>query len=323
MGGRRKSECGVVIDLTDLVKYRHLSFAWFARAAVAWLVGQDPFEGLTVPIEEVLDRAINEAEAMGLGSDLLDNLRSNEPDHLGVNTHFMGWESKEFMRVFGGRGGRTADYFCARKYVIGLSMLGRELTRVYDNEYLLMEPNAYLRYLPPTGYRELYSTIRGFVGEYERREDNKERNISETALMTALAGLIISKLRKYGVKSYVIRELIEAGAFVLYLVDRSGMVPLNLTRLVRGILGLEGLFGLGVSRVLADLAGLFVNHRRYDGGIIDPINLVGNAVFKYSITGDLAHVYSMIRTVTTSEDYTWVLRTLLGGGDGEEGEGGN
>jgi hypothetical protein len=316
-------ECGVVIDLDGLVKYRHLSFAWFARTAVAWLVGQDPFEE-PVPIGEVLEKAVREAGALGLGGGLLEDLRSSEPGNLGVDKHFMRWESKEFMRVFGGGGGNVKDYFCARKYVIGLSMLGRELTRAYGSEYLLMEPHAYLRYLGLAGYRELYSTTRDFVREYERRRAKKERNISETAFMTTLAGLIISKLHKYGVGSYAIGGLIEAGggAFALYLVSRGKMVPLDLTRLVKSVLGLEGLFGLGVSRVLGNLAGWFVNRRR-GGGIIDSINLVGEAVFKYTVTGDLGYVYNMIRTVATSEDYTWVLKPLLGGVGGVGGEGGD
>jgi len=318
--GSGDKKCGVVIDLDDLVKYRHLSFAWFARMAIAWLVGQDPFEE-PVPIGEVLDSAVREVEELGLGSDLLGDLRSSEPGNLSVNKHFMKWESKEFMRVFGGRGDRTADYFCAKKYVIGLSMLGRELTRVYGKKYLLMEPHAYLRYLAPTEYREFYNSIQNFVREYERRGGNE--GLSETAFMIALAGLVINKLRKYGVDSYKIRKIIEdsGGSLVLYLVSRDGITPLNLTNLVDHILRLEWVFGLGLSRALAGLAGKFVGSRR--GDVIDSMNTVGNAVFKYTTTGDLGYIYNMIRTVTTSEDYAWVLKPLLGGVGGEGDKGGD
>lgn len=318
---RRKSECTgpvEVIDLNNLVKYKHLSFVWFARMAVAWVAGQDPFEGLTDPIDSVIDKAVKEAKDLGLGGDLLGDLQSSEPDNLNVNKHFMGWEFKEFMRVFGGRGDNVKDCFYAIKYVIGLSMLGRELTRVLGNEYLLMEPHEYLRYLALTEYREFYNSIQNFVREYERRGDNE--GLRETVFMTALAGLVINKLRKYGVDSYKIRKIIEdsGGSLVLYLVSKDGITPLNLTNLVDHILRLEWVFGLGLSRALAGLAGRFVGSRR-GSDVIDSMNTVGDAVFRYSITGDLGYIYNMVRTVTASEDYVEVRRLLFGGGD----EGGN
>lgn len=317
--GRRKGGCTgsvEVIDLNNLVKYRHLSFAWFARMAVAWVAGQDPFKELTDPIEEVLNKAINKARDLGLGGDLLRDLQSSEPDNLGVNEHFMRWEVKEYRRVFGGRGGLVKDCFYAIKYVIGLSMLGREVTKVYGKEYLLIEPYGYLMYLAPTEYREFYNSIRNFVREYERRRANKERNISEVAFMTALAGLVINRLRRYGVDSYKIRRIIEdsSDSLVLYLVGRNGITPLNLTSLVDHILRLEWVFGLGLSRALAGLARGFAGPRR-GGDIIDPLNTVGDAVFRYSITGDLGYIYNMIRTITASEDYVEVRRLLFGGGD--------
>lgn len=316
---RRKGECPgpvEVIDLNNLVKYKHLSFAWFARMAVAWVAGQDPFKGLTDPIEEVLNKAVSEAEGLGLGDDLLKNLRSSEPDNLSANKHFMRWEVKEYRRVFGGRSGLVKDCFYAIKYVIGLSMLGREVTKVYGKEYLLMEPHGYLRYLAPTGYREFYSTIRDFVREYEKKRANKERNINEVAFMTTLAGLVINKLRKYEVKSYRIRRIIEdsSDSLVLYLVSKDGITPLNLTSLVDHILRLEWVFGLGLSRALAGLARGFASPRR-GGDIIDLMNTVGDAVFRYTITGDLGYIYNMIRTVIASEDYVEVRRLLFGGGD--------
>jgi hypothetical protein len=318
---RRKSECTgpvEVIDLNNLVKYKHLSFVWFARMAIAWVVGQDPFEGLTAPIEDVLAKAINEVKALKLDEkrrvEILDDLKDNKPDNLNVNEHFMGWEVKEYRRVFGGRGGHVKDCFYAIKYVIGLSMLGRELTRVLGNEYLLMEPHEYLRYLALTGYREFYNSIQNFVREYERRGDNE--GLSETAFMTALAGLVINKLHKYGVDSYKIRKIIEdsGGSLVLYLVSKDGITPLNLTNLVDYILRLEWVFGLGLSRALAGLAGRFVGSRR-GSDVIDSMNTVGDAVFRYSITGDLGYIHNMVRTVTASEDYVEVRRLLLGGGD--------
>jgi len=76
---------------------------------------------------------------------------------------------------------------------------------------------------------------------------------------------------------------------------------------------------LGVSRALAGLAGEFVYAKR--GGSSDSINTVGDAVFNYTITGDLGYIYNMVRTVTTSEDYAEVRDSLLGVGGG--GEGGN
>ncbi len=324
---RRRGECPgpvEVIDLDNLVRYRHLSFAWFARMAVALVAGQDPFEGLTGPIEEVLDRAVREAEALRLNgrrrAEVLDNLRDNKPDRLRVDRHFMRWEFKEYRRAFGGRGGLVKECFHARKYVIGLFMLGRELTRAYGNEYLLMEPHAYLRYLTHTEYREFYNSIRGLVREYERRRANKERSISEVAFMTALAGLVIDRLRKYGIDSHRVRRIIEdsGGSLVLYLVGRDGITPLNLTGLVDSILRLEWAFGLGLSRALAGLARGFTSPRR-GGDVVDSMNLLGNAVFRYSITGDLGYIYNMIRTVTAGEDYAEVRGLLLGGG----GEGGD
>jgi hypothetical protein len=228
----------------------------------------------------------------------------------------MRWEVKEYRRVFGGRGGLVKDCFYAIKYVIGLSMLGREVTKVYGKEYLLMEPHGYLRYLTPTEYREFYSTIRDFVRVYEKKRANKERNINEVAFMTTLAGLVINKLRKYEVGSYRIRRIIEdsGDSLVLYLVGKDGITPLNLTSLVDHILRLEWVFGLGLSRALAGLARGFVSPRR-GGDIIDSMNTVGDAVFRYSITGDLGYIYNMIRTVTASEDYAEVRRLLFGGGD--------
>jgi hypothetical protein len=317
---RRKGGCTgpvEVIDLNNLVKYKHLSFAWFARMAVAWVAGQDPFERLTDPIDSVIDKAINEAEALGLGGDLLGGLRSSEPDNLRVDRHFMRWEAKEYRRVFGGRGGLVKDCFYAIKYVIGLSMLGREVTKVYGKEYLLMEPHEYLRYLALTEYRGFYSTIRDFVREYERRRANKERNINEVAFMTALAGLVINRLRRYGVGSYKIRRIIEdsGDSLVLYLVGRNGITQLNLTSLVDRILRLEWVFGLGLSRALAGLARGFAGPRRGGGDVIDSMNTVGDAVFRYSITGDLGYIYNMVRTVTASEDYVEVRGLLFGGGD--------
>jgi hypothetical protein len=320
VGARRgSSECTgpvEVIDLNNLVKYKHLSFAWFARMAVAWVAGQDPFERLTDPIDSIINKAINEAKDLGLGGDLLGDLQSSEPDNLGANEHFMRWEVKEYRRAFGGRSGLVKDCFYAIKYVIGLSMLGREVTKVYGKEYLLMEPHEYLRYLAPTEYREFYNSIRGFVREYERRRANKERNINEVAFMTALAGLVINKLRKHKVDSYKIRRIIEdsSDSLVLYLVGKSGITPLNLTSLVDRILRLEWVFGLGLSRALAGLAREFAGPRR-GGDVIDPMNAVGDAVFRYSITGDLGYIYNMVRTVTASEGYVEVRRLLLGGGD--------
>jgi hypothetical protein len=317
--GRRKCECTgpvEVIDLNNLVKYKHLSFAWFARMAVAWVAGQDPFERLTDPIEEVLNKAVKEAKDLGLGGDLLGDLQSSEPDNLRVDRHFMRWEVKEYRRAFGGRSGHVKDCFYAVKYVIGLSMLGREVTKVYGKEYLLIEPHGYLRYLAHTEYREFYSTIRDFVREYERRRANKERNINEVAFMTALAGLVINKLRRYGVGSYRIRRMIEdsGDSLVLYLVGKDGITPLNLTSLVDRILRLEWVFGLGLSRALAGLARGFASPRR-GGDVIDLMNTVGDAVFRYSITGDLGYIYNMVRTVIASEDYVEVRRLLFGGGD--------
>jgi hypothetical protein len=311
-----------VIDLNNLVKYKHLSFAWFARMAVAWVAGQDPFEGLTDPIEEVLNKAINEVEALKLDKkrrvEILDDLKDNKPDNLSANEHFMRWEVKEYRRVFGGRSGLVKDCFYAIKYVIGLSMLGREVTKVYGKEYLLMEPHGYLRYLAPTKYREFYSTIRDFVRVYEKKRANKERNISEVAFMTTLAGLVINKLRKYEVVSYRIRRIIEdsGDSLVLYLVSKDGITPLNLTGLVDHILRLEWVFGLGLSRALAGLARGFVSPRRGGGNdVVDSMNTVGDAVFRYSITGDLGYIYNMVRTVIASEEYVELRRLLFGGGD--------
>ena len=320
----RKGKCPgpvEVIDLNNLVEYKHLSFAWFARMAVAWVAGQDPFKKLTDPIEEVLNKAINEVEALKLDEErrveILDDLKDNKPDNLSADKHFMRWEAKEYRRVFGGGGGLVKDCFYAIKYVIGLSMLGREVTKVYGKEYLLMEPHEYLRYLAHTGYREFYSTIRDFVRVYEKKRANKERNINEVAFMTALAGLVINKLRKYEVGSYRIRRIIEdsGDSLVLYLVGKDGVTPLNLTSLVDHILRLEWAFGLGLSRALAGLARGFVSPRRGGGDIIGLMNTVGDAVFRYSITGDLGYIYNMVRTVIASEDYVEVRGLLFGGGD--------
>jgi hypothetical protein len=350
-GTGRSTEQAVVIDLDNLARYRYLSFAWFVRMAVAWLVGRDLFEDTLDlgSINNILTKAIEETKALKLNKEkrnkIINNLQDSKPINLHVREHFMDWEVKEHTRMFGGRGKEVRKFFKARPYVFGLHLLGRELTRIHGDVYLFIEPHIYLIELSLSlnNYREFYNSIRDLVREYERRRANKEeKNISETAFLTTLAGLIINNLRRYGVRTCMIRELvgnpckksqtntgkergeneeegISGNAFVLYRVDNDkGITPLDLTNLVRRILELERM-GLSVSRTLAGLADRFVNSRR--GGVIDLINTVGDAMFKYTITGDLGYIYNMIRTVTTSEDYAEVRDSLLGvGGDSEEGD---
>jgi len=353
-GAGRSTEQAVVIDLDNLARYRYLSFAWFVRMAVAWLVGRDLFEDTLDlgSINNILTKAIEEAKALKLNKEkrnkIINNLQDSKPINLHVREHFMDWEVKEHTRMFGGRGKEVRKFFKARPYVFGLHLLGRELTRIHGDVYLFIEPHIYLIELSLSlnNYREFYNSIRDLVREYERRRANKEEKNSETAFLTTLAGLIINNLRRYGVRTCMIRELvgnpckkpqtntgkergeneeegISGNAFVLYRVDNDkGITPLDLTNLVRRILELERM-GLSVSRTLAGLADRFVNSRR--GGVIDSvidlINTVGDAMFKYTITGDLGYIYNMIRTVTTSEDYAEVRDSLLGvGGDNEEGD---
>jgi hypothetical protein len=346
-GGRKSKGTGrsrgagqaVIIDLDNLAKYRYLSFAWFVRMAVAWLVGRDLFEDILDPgsINNVLAKAIEEAKALKLS----EKTRGSEDVELRTE-YFMKWEVKEHTRIFGGRGKEVRKFFRARPYVFDLYLLGKELTRVRGDVYLFIEPHIYLigLSLSLNKYREFYNNIRNLVREYERRRANNEENISETAFLATLAGLVINNLRRYGVSTCMIRELVgnpckksqtntgkEGGenkeegiggnAFVLYRVDNDkGITPLDLTSFVRSILELEKM-GLGVSGALAGLAGRFVSSKR--GGVIDLINTVGDAVFKHTITGDLDYIYNMVRTVTTSEDYMEVRDSLLGVGGGGEG----
>ena len=336
---------GIIIDLGDLARYRYLSLAWFARMAVAWLVGQDLFVELVNSVDSIINRAVEVVEKLRLGEkergDVLEYLRGSEDVDLNTE-HFMRWEVKERTRVFGGGGRKVSESFSVRPYVFGLYLLGRGLTRVGGGTYLLIEPQLYLGYfsLSLEAFREFYNTIRGFVAEFEREGGNNEGRVSETAFMTALAGLVINSLRRHNVSTCLIRELVGVpcgrtgvgegrenvgNALVLYMVSKDGVTPLDLTGLVRGILGLERLFGVGVSRTLASLAGGFANRKR-GGDITNIMNLLGDAVFRYSITGDLGPVYNMIRTVATSEEYAWVLKPLLGGeglGRGVVGEGGD
>jgi hypothetical protein len=297
--------------------------------AIAWAVGEDLFVTPISPgtINDVLAETVEETRALKLSEEIRDevikHLQGNEDVNL-YTKYFMDWEVKEYTRIFGGRGKLVRKFFRARPYVFGLYLLGRELTSVLgDDVYLFIEPHIYLIELSLSlnRYREFYNSIRDLVREYERRRVNKEENISETALMATLAGLVINNLHKYGVGSRRIRELIgvSGNVLVLYRVDkRGGITPLDLTNLVMHILELKRM-GLSVSRTLADLADRFVNSRR--GGVIDLINTVGDAMFKYTITGDLGYIYNMIRTVTTSEDYAEVRDSLLGvGGDNEEGD---
>jgi hypothetical protein len=310
--------------------------------AVAWAVGQDLFTGLIIDsIDNIINKAEKVVEALRLDGEVRDkvlgNLRGSEDVKLSTK-YFMDWEVKEHARVFGGRGRKVRESFKVRPYVFGLYLLGRELTRVRGDTYLLIEPHLYLDYfsLSLDAFREIYNTIRGLVAEYERERDNNEARVSGTAFITTLAGLVINRLRRHKVSTCLIRELVgdpcrgiesmggkEGGvgsAFVLYMVSDNNITPLDLTGLVRSILRLERLFGIGVSRTLASLAGDFVRHGRGGGNdIISVMNLLGDAVFRYSITGELGYVYNMIRTVTTSEEYAWVLKQLLGDMSGEEG----
>jgi len=327
-GRSRGAEQAIVIDLDNLARYRYLSFVWFVRMAVAWMVGEDLFVTPISPgtINDVLAKTVEEIKALKLDKEkrnkIIDNLQGSKDINL-YTKYFMDWEVKEHTRIFGGRGKEVREFFKARPYVFGLYLLGRELTRVFGDVYLFIEPHIYLIELSLSlnKYREFYNSIRDLVREYERRRANKEENISETAIMATLAGLVINNLRRYRVGMYRIRELIGVGGnvFVLYRVDKSGgITPLDLTNLVRRILELERM-ELGVSRALAGLAGEFVYAKR--GGSSDSINTVGDAVFNYTITGDLGYIYNMVRTVTTSEDYAEVRDSLLGVGGG--GEGGN
>jgi hypothetical protein len=341
---RRKGEgeCRAFIDLSDLARCRHLSLAWFVRMAVAWLIKKDPIEDSIVDdINDVLDKAKREIETLKLSdkqkNEIILNLQDSEYDNLGVNEHFMKWESKEYARVFGGRGDRVQNFLCARKYLIGLSMLGKEITKLDNNVYLLMEPHPYLRLfsLSLAGFHEFYNRIRGFVAEYERERANREKKerVSTTAFLATLAGLVITELRKNRVHTCMIREVIGipckgsqidieskkegvvgGNVFAFYIVSKNEFIPLDLTSLVRGILRLEALFRVNLSRTLASLADEFARHRR---GGVDAMNLVGDTVFRYSVTGDLGYVYNMIRTVITSESYA-DLRNLMFG-DGDEG----
>lgn len=347
--GRRKSKgkYGVFIDLSDLARYRHLSLAWFARMAVAWAVGQDLFED---PVVDSIDRIIGSAvEVVGTlrlseeeRRDVLEYLRGSEDVDLNTK-HFMDWEVKEHTRIFGGRGRKVSESFSVRPYVFGLYLLGRGLTRVGGDTYLLMEPHSYLRLfsLSLAGFHEFYSRIRNFVGEYEREMANKERKgkVLATAFLASLAGLVITELRRNKVDTCMIREVVGfsckgsqididkkggeskkeevagGNVFVLYIVRNDGITPLDLTSLVRDILRLEALFRINWSKVLASLADEFVRHRR--GGVVDAMNLVGDAVYRYSVTGDLGYVYNMIRAVITSEDYADLRKLMFG--DGDEG----
>lgn len=345
--GKRKSkgECRIVIDLSDLTRYRYLSFVWFARMAVAWLIKRDPIEEPIVDdINDVLAKAKDEIKTLKLSdkqkNEIILNLQDSGYDRLGVNEHFMKWESKEYARVFGGRGNRVTEFLCARKHLIGLSMLGRELTRLGNDAYLLMEPHPYLRLfsLSLAGFHEFYNRIRNFVAEYEREEANKgKKEVLATAFLATLAGLVITELRRNKVDTCMIREvvgfpckgsqididkegeeskkeeIVGGNVFVLYIIRKDGIIPLDLTSLVSGILRLEMVSRINWSRILASLAGEFVNHRR--GGVVDAMNLVGDVVYRYAITGDLGHVYNLIRTVITSERYTSVRDLMFGGGD--------
>jgi len=345
---RRKSkgEGGSFIDLSNLTRYRHLSLAWFVRMAVAWTVSQDLFEDLVV---DSIDRVVGEAEkvvgALRLSekerSEVLEYLRGSGDVELNTE-YFMKWEVKEHARVFGGGGRKVSATFKARSYVFGLYLLGKELTRLSNDTYLLLEPHSYFRMfsLSLAGFHEFYNRIRTFVGEYEREIGNKEKRtkVHTTAFLATLAGLVITELRKNKVNTCMIREVVGipckrsqididkkgdenrkedvvgGNVFVLYIVSKNEFIPLDLTSLVRGILKLEAMFRIGLSKVLTSLADGFVSHRH---GVVDAMNLVGDAVFRYSVTGDLGYVYNMLRTVTTSESYTDVRNLMFG--DGDEG----
>ncbi len=237
--------------------------------------------------------------------------------------------------------GKISESFKAKSYVFGLYLLGRGLTRVGGNTYLLMEPHSYLRMfsLSLAGFHEFYNRIRNFVAEYERERANKEKKeeVSATAFLATLAGLVIAELRRNKVNTCMIREVVgipckepqidinkkgeetkkeEAvggNVFVLYIVRKDGIIPLDLTSLVRDILRLEMVFRINWSKILASLADEFINHRR--GGVVDAMNLVGDTLYRYSVTGDLGYVYNLIRAVTTSESYTDLRNLVFGGGD--------
>ncbi len=336
---------GIVIDLSDLARYRHLSLAWFVRMAVAWLVGQDLFEDLVVDsIDRIIGSAVEVVGTLRLSEkergDVLKYLRGSKDVDLNTE-HFMKWEVKEYTRVFGGGGRKVSESFSVRPYVFGLYLLGRGLTRVGGNTYLLMEPHSYLRMfsLSLAGFHEFYNRIRNFVAEYERERANKEKKeeVSATAFLATLAGLVIAELRRNKVNTCMIREVVgipckepqidinkkgeetkkeEAvggNVFVLYIVRKDGIIPLDLTSLVRDILRLEMVFRINWSKILASLADEFINHRR--GGVVDAMNLVGDTLYRYSVTGDLGYVYNLIRAVTTSESYTDLRNLVFGGGD--------
>jgi len=342
-----KGEGKVLIDLGDLARYRHLSLAWFARMAVAWMVGQDLFEDFVVDsIDRIIGNAVDVVGTLRLSGEKRDKvlkyLQGSKDERLNTG-HFMDWEVMEHARVFGGRGKEIRESFKAKSYVVGLYLLGKELTRVHGDTYLLMEPRPYLRVfsLSLVGYHEFYNKIRNFVAEYEKERANKEKKkeVRATAFLATLAGLVITELRRNKVNTCMIREVVGfpckgfqididkkgeeskkeevagGNVFVLYIVRNDGITPLDLTSLVRDILRLETLFRINWSKILASLADEFVNHRR--GGVVDAMNLVGDAVYRYSVTGDLGYVYNLIRTVITSEGYTDVRDLMFG--DGDEG----
>ncbi len=331
---RRGSESSaVLLDLNNLMEFRHLSFARFVRFAIVYATGEDPFnkpidnplpilddvkglvDSLMSDVEKRYEKVGNsrlkkavEAEKEEL-EEILTKISSDQEEKLNTS-FFMDYEFKEYVRIWGGRGRVVRDILKARSYVLGLYELGMYLTRIArgENAFLLVEPNYYLHYynkvLDIDGFRKFYLGIRDFMKYHEEiQRQGGNHKLGETAFLTLLSGLAIDKLfellrGKHGYDQIYseIMDLVNNGALVLHRVSESGVTPYDLTNLAKVVLKMR------VADALADIAKSLQTY--HSGGrhdvenyVANLANIIGGNIFAYAIGKDLRHIYYTVRSI--------------------------
>lgn len=232
----------IEINFSNLYEYKHLSYAWFVRYALALTTGilSDPFEGPISPeivknelntinekIEEIVGQRSKKSsdskwKACPLSLTNDDIITSADfEDYAELNTQcFMGFEFREYIRIFSGRGAKVSDSVRALKAIAKLAKLGRALTFV-GKAFLFLDIDFTLQ-------RDVYNVVKDFI-----KFVNNNEEVNYMARLVGSAAIIIHVLHVKRLTNQL-KSLLSSG-IVMYEVSDSGASMIDLTDIARSI----------------------------------------------------------------------------------------
>ncbi|WP_338602880.1 hypothetical protein V6M85_03155 [Sulfolobus tengchongensis] len=275
----------LVINLSNIPKYKHLLISWYVRTALQYLYGFDIFlkSPSQIDINQMVDD-INRA-LEGLKLEKAKNLEYQdfqETYETISKTSYRNFlqEFKEFGRTFGGQTSEIRELNRVQKGVLKLATIGYEISKVKE----------YNVFVDITSQNVLLKDIRKAMDSlklvFSAISNNK---LSEKALMIGMASAIALAYKDN------INDLMNNPLRVIY-VSKSG----NLVSYVLNELSNE-LWHLGIT---SSIFQLLVNYKyeiknRKNTTIKNFIELLATTIIQYHNLGSINGFYPIIRSLTS------------------------